>query len=521
MKSAVDYFEELVQAIVLGQVQSREDLLRFKSKLCKKHGLARVPANYEVLDRVPDEYREVVEPLLRNKPVRTMSGVAPVAVMTSPYDCPHGRCSYCPGGTTNNTPQSYTGQEPAALRASMYEYDPYLQTASRLKQLHAIGHKTDKVDLIIMGGTFTSRPVEYQDRFVQRCFDGMNGSDSTDLESAQLKNESAKARCVGLTVETRPDWFDAPQVEHALRLGATKVELGVQILDDGVLAGVDRGHGLAEVVKATRVAKDAGFKVAYHMMPGLPGSDSKKDLESFHRMIADERFKPDMLKIYPTLVVKGTRLYEDWLEGRYVPLTINDATKLLSEVKRSIPPWMRILRIQRDIPVKLIEAGIKKSHLRELVLAELQESGGRCRCIRCREIGHRPPAAQSQRSDAELNEVSYPASMGTEVFLSYELPSSDSLIGYARLRLPSSGGDTALLRELHVYGQMVPISEEAGKRWQHLGFGEKLMSECEERASREGFSVLRVTSGVGARNYYRRLGYEREGPYMARKLKSR
>jgi elongator complex protein 3 len=515
----VDYFEEFVQEIVLGKVSSRDEVLRLKAKLCKKHGLARVPNNYEILERVPEEYRELAEPLLMNKPVRTLSGVAPVAVMTSPFECPHGRCTYCPGGVANNTPQSYTGREPAALRAAMYEYDPFKQTSSRLKQLRAIGHKTDKVDLIIMGGTFTSRPEEYQDCFVKRCFDGMNGEDSPDLESAQVANESAKARCVGMTVETRPDWFNQHQVEHSMALGATKVEFGVQILDDAVLDGVKRGHHVKEVVDATRRSKDAGLKIAYHMMPGLPGSSAKKDLASFKMMIEDERFRPDMLKIYPTLVVKGTELYDAWKAGEYTPPTLEETVSLVAEFKKTVPPWIRILRIQRDIPVQLIEAGVRKSHLRELVMERLKEDGTPCRCIRCREIGHVPsPKDGIDDKSIELKEIHYPASKGLEYFLSFEVPEIDSIIGYARLRIPGSG-DAGMLRELHVYGQMVPISGEAGKRWQHKGYGEKLLAACEEKAAGHGLREVRITSGVGARNYYRKFGYERAGPYMAKGIR--
>jgi elongator complex protein 3 len=516
----VDYFEDFVTELVLGRISSRDDVLRLKAKLCKKHGLARVPNNYEILERVPEEYRELAEPFLMNKPVRTLSGVAPVAVMTSPFDCPHGRCSYCPGGVTNNTPQSYTGREPAALRASMYHYDPYMQTKSRLNQLNAIGHRTDKVELIIMGGTFTSRPEDYQDWFVKRCFDGMNAGESPDLESAQVANEDAKSRCVGMTVETRPDWFDKHQVGHSMALGATKVEFGVQILDDAVLDGVKRGHHVKEVVDATRRSKDAGLKVAYHMMPGLPGSSPKKDIASFKTMVEDERFRPDMLKIYPTLVVKGTELYDAWKSGAYTPLTLDEMVGLVAEVKKSIPPWIRILRIQRDIPVQLIEAGVKKSHLRELVMKKLKEDGTPCRCIRCREIGHVPSPKEGIDDEAvELKELKYAASKGTEYFLSFEVPAIDSIIGYARLRIPSpDSSDTAMLRELHVYGQMVPISDKAGKRWQHKGYGEKLLAACEDHASEHGLAAVRITSGVGARNYYRRFGYERSGPYMAKRV---
>jgi len=514
----VDYFEELIQSIVVGETTSRDEVLRLKARLCSKYGLAKVPPNYEILEHVPEEYREVVEPYLRNKPARTLSGVAPVAVMTSPCECPHGRCSYCPGGVSKNTPQSYTGHEPAAMRGGMYSYDPYMQARSRLAQLRAIGHSTDKVDLIIMGGTFTSRAVDYQNWFVKRCFDAMNEADSPDLESSQVRNESAKARCIGLTVETRPDWFSDGQVAQSLMLGATKVEFGVQILDDGVLDGVKRGHHVQEVVDATRRSKDAGLKVAYHMMPGLPGSSRDKDLASFRAMLDDERFRPDMLKIYPTLVVKDTELYELWRSGRYTPMSLEDTVKLIAELKRTIPPWLRILRIQRDIPVQFIEAGVRKSHLRQLVAEEMHEKGTRCRCIRCREIGRSSLKHAPSQSDVELKEMVYAASGAKEHFLSFEIPSEDCIVGYARLRLSGSGREVARVRELHVYGEMVPISEESGNRWQHRGFGEKLLKKCEERAESEGYRRIEVTSGIGARNYYRRMGYERNGPYMAKAL---
>ena len=515
------YTDELVKAIVSGEVTSREGVLRLKTRLCKRHGLSRVPANYEILADVPEELREIVEPLLRNKPVRTISGVAPVAVMTSPYDCPHGRCSYCPGGVLNSSPQSYTGREPAALRAAMNEFDPHKQTRSRLEQLRAIGHKTDKVDLIVMGGTFTSRPEDYQEWFVKRCFDAMNGSDSEDIASAHSLNESAPSRCVGLTVETRPDWFYNHQIETSLRLGATKVEFGVQILDDEILDGVRRGHHVQDVVDATKRAKDAGLKVCYHMMPGLPGSSREKDLRSFEMVFQDPRFRPDMLKLYPTLVVKGTELYESWLRGEYAPLSEQDGVSLIADLKSIVPPWVRILRIQRDIPAGLIEAGIRKGHLRELVAERMAADGKRCACIRCREVGHR--AVQADRGDAEpaMRTITYDASGGREFFVSFESGDARSLVGYARLRFPGGDGESpAILRELHVYGQMVPIDASPGPNWQHRGYGERLLGECERLASDDGRPGLMITSGVGARGYYRPLGYELTGYYMAKSLRA-
>ena len=512
MEAAVGYIDELVAAILAGEVTTRQEVLRLKASLCKRHGLSRVPTNHELLAQVPEEDRDIVEPLLRNKPVRTISGVAPVAVMTSPSDCPHGRCTYCPGGVVNDSPQSYTGREPAALRAAMNEFDPYRQTSSRLEQLRAIGHRTDKVDLIVMGGTFTSRPEEYQEWFVKRCFDAMNCSDSDDLGAAHALNETARSRCVGLTVETRPDWFGAHQIQGSLRLGATKVEMGVQILDDAVLDGVRRGHRVSEVVEATRRAKDAGLKVCYHMMPGLPGSTREGDLDSFRRLFEDPRFRPDMLKIYPTLVVKGTELYELWAKGGYVPLSEEEGVPLVAEMKSMVPPWVRILRIQRDIPAGLIEAGIRKGHLRELVAERMTSEGRRCACIRCREVGHREVAASGD--EPTLKTIAYDASGGREVFLSFER--DGALVGYARLRFPGDDGEAALVRELHVYGPMVPIDADPGAEWQHRGYGERLLAECERLAIEDGRSMVRVTSGVGVRGYYRSLGYAPQGPYMAK-----
>ena len=515
------YYEDMVELIASGRVATRDEVLRAKAELCKKHRLARVPTNHEILERVPPELRAKAEPLLRNKPVRTISGVAPVAVMTSPADCPHGRCSYCPGGVKNNSPQSYTGREPAALRGTMYGFDPYLQTSARLRQLNAIGHRTDKVDLIVMGGTFTSRPRDYQEWFVKRCFDAMNGVDSQDLESSHALNETAPCRCVGLTVETRPDWFLPEHISGSMRLGATKVELGVQILDDAVLDGVLRGHRVTDAVRATADARAAGLKVCYHLMPGLPGSDRDNDLRSFKMVFEDERFRPDMVKIYPTLVIKGTELYDAWRRGEYEPPSLEDIVELVADMKRVVPPWVRILRVQRDIPVQLIEAGVRKSHLRELVAERLDDEGVRCRCIRCSEVGHRELKGESPSlSDAEMRDIDYMASGAVEHFLHFSIPGSGALVGYARLSLPqATDTSAAVVRELHVCGQMVAFDEVPDGRWQHGGFGERLLSRCEEVAEDQGYRSIRVTSGVGARDYYRRLGYRRSADYMAKALR--
>ena len=278
--------------------------------------------------------------------MRTLSGVAVVAVMTSPAPCPHGKCIFCPGGVDNNSPQSYTGREPAALRGANYEFDPERQVRGRMEQLEIIGHETEKVDLIIMGGTFTSRERTYQDEFVKRCFDGLNGKVAETLTEAQAINETSEHRCIGMTVETRPDHFTAEICGNVLRLGTTRVEFGVQILDDNILSSVNRGHGVSSVTNATKEAKDAGIKVCYHVMPGLPGSSMEKDVGSFRRMFDDERFRPDMVKIYPTLVVKGTKLYDMWLNGEYRPLDTEAATETIAEMLRLVPRWARVQRIR-------------------------------------------------------------------------------------------------------------------------------------------------------------------------------
>ncbi len=499
--------------ILDGEVQDKEGLQRAKIDLCRKYGLPGVPRNSDVLATVSEEDRPKVMEVLRRKPVRTLSGVAVVAVMTSPAPCPHGKCIYCPGGVESGSPQSYTGKEPAARRGASFDFDPYQQVRGRIEQLEAIGHGTDKIDLIIMGGTFTSRAPEYQVDFVKRCFDAMNLSPSADLEAAQAANETAPHRCIGMTIETRPDALTEQQAEMSMGMGMTRVEMGVQILDDDILRAVNRGHGLQAVIDATRTAKCHGLKVCYHLMPGLPGSSPEKDLASFRRAFEDPDFRPDMLKLYPTLVVQGTKLHDMWSSGEYRPYTTEEAVELMAEMKRHVPPWVRIQRIQRDIPVPLIEAGVDKGHLRELIRERMRTQGHRCRCIRCREVGllgirNYGPA------DIEVRETSYQASRGIEHFISVEVPHLDALIGYVRLR--TGDGPVASIRELKVFGRMAPLSQQ-GEGWQHHGHGKELVARAEQRAREEGCSTVRVTSGVGVRRYYQALGYHRSGPYMEKR----
>jgi len=515
----MDWIEDILELIIAGKITDPDQLHRVKLELCRKHGLDRVPKNSEILARIPKEHYERAEKLLRIKRVRSLSGVAVIAAMTSPYECPHGKCFYCPGGVEYNTPQSYVGYEPAALRARHNDFDPYRQVSSRLEQLRAIGHPTDKIDLIIMGGTFTARPRDYQEWFAKRCFDALNNRTSDNLERAQELNETADARCIGMTVETRPDYFNESEVNHSMKLGATRVELGVQTIDDEILQFAERGHGIKETKQATKLAKDAGLKVCYHMMPVLPLSNPDKDLETFRTIFEDPDYKPDMLKIYPTVVVKGTKLYDMWNEGEYRPYEDEELIELLINIKKLIPPWVRIQRIQRDIPAQFIEAGPKKSHLRQVVKERMKKEGFECNCIRCREVGLKGLEGKGLDSkNIQLKRTEYEASDSTEIFLSFEDVTMDGIVGYARLRKQTDGG---ILRELKVFGQVVPISLEPKGKWQHRGYGSKLLNECERIVRNEWFGdKFLVNSGVGARQYYKKFGYKRDGFYMEKRLSS-
>ena len=520
------FFSELIELIQrehrMGNITDKNDVHSLKLRLCKRYHLPFIPGDPEILRRVAEGTRKELQGILRLKPMRTASGVSPVAVMTSPADCPHGVCIYCPGGVDSGSPQSYTGQEPAALRGGQHGFDPYFQTKNRLMQYREIGHPADKIDLIVMGGTFPSRPIEYQDSFILGCFNAMNCAPaSPDLETAHLLNERAPHRCIGLTIETRPDRCLAPEIRQIKKLGGTRVELGVQTTSDRVLESVNRGHGTAATRQATRLIKDAGLKLVYHIMPGLPGSTPEMDMESFRTIFQDPDYRPDMLKIYPTLVIEGTRLHEMWEQGTYIPLDTDGAVSLLKEVKKIVPSYVRIQRIQRDIPARLISAGVRKSNLRQLIHSALAREGERCHCIRCREAGH----TLRKADHVEFLETSYAASGGTEHFLSFEDVDNEVLIGFLRLRFPSSGAENhdqgrAIVRELRVVGTELPLGKkgEPEDHSQHTGYGRKLLERAEEIARLEGMERIIVTSGVGVRPYYRKFGYERSGPSMEKEL---
>lgn len=528
--------EELAQMVVDGELE-RDDVEKEKNRVCGKHSSPRVPKNSDILDAVPDQYRERAERVLRTTPVRTASGVTPVAVMTSPEWCPHGKCVFCPGGPDSEfeAPMSYTGNEPASMRGEHNDYHPYDQVTQRLNDLRETGHLVDKVELILMGGTMTARSHDYQEWFVKRALQAMNefGDDRyapenttpdswTPFEDVVAENENADVRNIGTTFETKPDWCGPKQVDRMLRLGGTKVEIGVQTTDDDVLLRTGRGHDDAETREANRRLHDAGFKVGFHMMPGMPDRTPEDDVEDLHEIFDNPAYRPDYLKIYPTLVVRDTALYAQWKRGDFEPLSNEEATDVVACAKQRVPEYTRISRVQRDIPATEIEAGVTKSNLRQLARHRLDEMGGECDCIRCREVGMHDETPHDIRFDAR----EYDCAGGREHFLQFVGDGDDRddlLVGFLRLRFPGEVvrdelEDAAVVRELHVYGRQAGIGDEPVEddAVQHSGYGGRLMERAEERARDAGYSRLAVISGIGVREYYRSLGYERDGPYMVK-----
>ncbi len=520
---------EIASQLLALESLTREDINRVKLETCRKNHSPVIPSNSDILHLLQEPGLSRLKPFLKTKQVRGISGVTTVAVMPKPWACPHGKCTYCPGGPEIGVPRAYTGKEPAVMRALETQYDPYLQVESRLSQLKAIGHVTDKIELILVGGTFPFLPRDYQEYFVKRCLDAMNGVEASSLEEAKTMAETANVRNVGITVETRPDWSRKSHVDHMLSMGVTRVEIGVQTLYDDVYERIHRDHTVADVAEATGALKDSGLKVGYHMMLGLPGCDYQRDLEAFRRIFEDPAFKPDMLKIYPCLVTPGTQLHEEWCRGEYKPYSTEESARLIADVKQFVPRWVRIMRIQREIPADGIADGVKHGNLRQLVQEELQKRGTRCYCIRCREVGQATLRGEinSNLTHVEMQRISYQASTGTEIFLSYEDAELDLLVGYLRLRIPSGkahrpeivGQDAAIVRELHVFGQTVPVGSRVEGAFQHKGYGFRLLQES-ERIAREEFDrrKMLVISALGTKPYYARFGYTHDGPYMSKPL---
>lgn len=537
---------QIIKSIVKNNISAPDELSQLKRNLAKKHHTG-IPANTALLG----VYRSMIakkeikangktEDLLRVRKVRSQSGVAVVAVLTKDFGCP-GHCLYCP--TEKGMPKSYLSNEPAVMRAIANNFDPYDQVKMRREALENSGHPTDKVELIIIGGTFSAIPDKYRFGFIKRCFEACNdktmqkkkspyfpplqrGIKRDLLKIAQQLNEKAKHRIVGLTIETRPDYINEKEIFKLRELGVTRVELGVQSIYDDVLKLNKRGHNISQTIKATQLLKDAGFKINYHMMPNLPGSSVSRDKKMFQKIFTNENFQPDILKIYPTVVVKNSALYQWWKRGKYKPYSDKKLLDFLIDIKKGVPPYVRIMRLIRDIPASSIVAGSKVSNLRQIIEEKTRQDALHCRCIRCREIKDKKFAPKS----LELKRIEYLASGGKEIFLSFEDAKKDKLFALLRLRLPSQIfteekhfipilQDTAIIREVHTYGQLVPIAHKGKKNAQHIGLGKQLIAEA-EKIAREEFKVkkIAVISGVGVRDYYRKLGYRLKDGYMVKKL---
>ena len=519
---------EIIEYIMEHPTSNRKIINKYKNKISAKYHLKTIPTNATVLSYASEEEFEFLRPILQKRPVRTISGVAIVAVMTKPFPCPHGRCVYCPGGPQQGVPQSYTGYEPATMRGIQNEFDPRRQVENRLKQLSEIGHNIEKTELIIMGGTFPAMPKKYQEWFVTECLNGMTGANAKTIEEAQKYAEKSKIRNVAITIETRPDYAKQKHINYMLKLGATRVEIGVQSVYDDQLIIVKRGHTVKDTIEATQQLKDSGLKVTYHVMPGLPGYTYEKDLEMFRIIFSQQEFMPDMMKIYPTLVIKGTELYDMWMRGEYEPYTNEEIVNLITDAYQYLPKWLRIQRMQRDIPAYKIDAGPNKGNLRELIIKNLSSKGKKCHTLRCREIGHKIIAGEYPLPNEEpvLKITEYEASHGKEYFLEYNFESIDAVVGYLRLRKPSddaqreeiSNFESMIIRELKVVGEAIPIGKHDIKGWQHKGIGKALIKQAEEIAIENSIEKMLIMSAIGTREYYKTLGYYKDGPYMSRFL---
>lgn len=540
-----------------------ESSLNFAKKTVAKKYKSKIPTNIEIYTSLPEKVAEKYKRVLITKPVRNLSGVSVVAIMSKPKECPHGKCTFCPGGIDSHfgdVPQSYTGCEPATMRAIRANYDPYIQVFNRLEQYVVLGQLPEKIELIVMGGTFLYQDKKYKNEFVMRAFQALNDFSSlffkknifnfkkfknffllpgtiddkkrveiirkkilklktnskvkSNLSKEQKRNEKSNIKCVGFTMETRPDYA---KVEHAKELrnyGVTRIEIGVESIFDDVLKKYNRGHTVFDSISATRIMRDFGFKINYHLMLGL--TDEKKEVAMFYELFDSEGFKPDMLKIYPAMVFPGTELHKLWKDGKYTPISTKNAAELIASIKRIVPHYVRIMRVQRDIPSTVVEAGVDRTNLRQYVEEIMHKKNIRCRCIRCREVRGKIVEKYT------LCVFEYLASGGKEVFISAEDEKNDLLLGFVRLRFPATfltkeiTHDSAIIRELHVYGAATPIG--AVGETQHKGIGKKLLLKAEEIAKQNGKKKMVVISGIGVRGYYKKQGYKLEGTYVVKKI---
>lgn len=530
---------------IILQLLKEKDLTREKIDNFKRLYSTREKKSFPTTADLLKEYRSLLknkkierslslENILQKRSVRTLSGVAIITALTKPWPCP-GQCVYCP--LEEGMPKSYLKNEPAAQRAYFNKFDPYDQVFSRLQMLYVNGHPTDKVELIIKGGSWNSYSWDYQVWFIKECFRACNDFPkkkktakqnklkidflTKQLLKEQKRNESALSRIIGETLETRPDLINKNTCEQMRLLGCTRLEIGLQHTDEKILKLTKRGHTLNRFKEATKLIRDYGYKLDFHLMPQLPGSTPAKDFTMIKTVFSDPDLKPDMVKIYPCSVVKNSELYEWYKKGLYKPYPDKKLIEMLIKVKSEIiPRYCRISRLIRDIPATEIVAGNRITNLRETILSTMGKKGLVCQCLRCREIGH-----QKKEKDFDLKSKKikffideYIASGGKEYFLSYEDPDRTTVYAFCRLRIAASGLYPAFIRELHTYGQLVEIGDHKNSASQHKGWGKKLIMEAEKISKKQKAHKIAIISGIGVRGYYTKLGYKLENTYMIKKI---
>ena len=540
--------QKIVDAIMTDVLMLPEPTTQIIEKTIRRHLAGtrfRYPKSHEMVAayraQIKKERRLDLEKLLRGKVVRTDSGVAPITLLTKPYACP-GKCVYCP--TEARMPKSYVASEPAAARALRLNFDPYAQVKRRIQALEANGHEAKKIELIIKGGTWSAYPWTYRQWFVKRCFDAANHLGQVKrkrfatLAESQTHNETTDYRIIGITIETRPDLIFPKELIRLRELGVTRVELGVQAIDDAILLLTKRGHDVDAVVRATVLLKATAFKTDYHFLPGQPGSNPQKDVDMFKQLFDDPRFRPDMVKIYPCVVIPSAELAEWHKAGKFKPLEGEALIEAMIKMKSIIPRYCRISRLIRDFPSNEISAGNAITNLRDVIKDRMKQRGLVCNCLRCREAGHREPLPA--HTSIKVFSEEYENAGGQEIFLSVEDEARTTVLAFLRLRFPSESlasldektkrfleesctafpelHGAAFVRELHTYGQALKINEDKHDAIQHKGWGRRLMEEAERLAKQRGYESMAVISGIGVREYYRSLGYRLVGTYMKKQL---
>ena len=521
----MEKLEQAIKYLLKAEIKTLADLDSAKRKIAKKFKIT-TPSNVNLLKAYHNlvknkriKSNKNLEILLIKRRIRSLSGIVNVSILTKPYNCP-GKCLYCP--SQRGVPKSYLKKEPAVQRAILTNFDPGLQVKTRLESLKATGHPTDKIELRIIGGTWSYYPKTYQNWFILQCFNVCNKKKSKSLKQAQKLNEKAKHRIIGVTIETRPDYVDIKEIKRLREFGITRVELGIQSIYNDVLKINKRGHDISASIKAVKLLKDAGFKVSFQIMPNLPGSSFKKDIEMFKQLFSNSDFQPDLLKIYPLALVKESLLYKEYKDKKFKPYSKQKLIKLLLEIKKQIPYYVRIERIIRDIPSEyIVEGGVKTSNLREIVQKEMEQ---RCKCIRCREIKEN----YDPKEKLYLFRQNYNASDGKEIFLSFENETRTKLYALLRLRITEKAflpvlKNSGIIREIHTYGRMLPIAKGRGRAStlaaQHRGLGKKLIKEAEKITKKEfKLKKIAVISGIGVRGYYRKLGYKLKDTYMVKAI---